>query len=80
MTPSEETLLQAQFKSALVLIRHAVETVESEKQAEFFFRELDQEVHKLVPKFRKGNDLSQRLAKNRLLKPALLVLDSQTSG
>lgn len=76
MTPSEEAFLQATFKSALVMIRHCVDTVESESQAEFMYRELDQQSHKLTPKFRKGNALSSMLAKNRLAKDDQSVIHS----
>lgn len=68
MTPFEESILQANFKAAMVHLRHCVASVTTESQAEYFYRDLEQECHRLVPKFRKGNQLSQLLAENRLPK------------
>jgi len=76
----EAKLRHAQFASALVWIRHCVETVNDEDQAERFYRDLEEQCTRLVPKFRKGNALSQLLAKNRLSKKTVPVVHSATES
>lgn len=77
MTP-EDSVSRALFKAGIALVREAAEHAASEsgdeKQAEFFHRELDKECRKLVPKFRRGNGLSQLLSKNPLPVDAKTVL------
>lgn len=79
MTP-EDSVALALFKAGSALIRSATEHAASEtgdeKQAEFFYRELEQECNKLVPKFRRGNGLSSLLAKKRLPVSRETVVDS----
>lgn len=62
----ERELIMAQFKAGMALVDFAVNSVSDEKDAEELFRGLDQRSYKLVPKFRKGNDLSHMLYTNRL--------------
>ncbi len=76
----ESKLSRAQFASAMVWIRHVVDSGLDEKDAEFFFRELNTECRKLVLKFRKGNELSKMLHQNSLARQADTGIQSAAEG
>lgn len=78
-SPQEE-LVRTHFDSGIVWIRQAATTVTNEKDAEEFFRQLNKICRSLVPKFRKGNDLSRMLHDNLLVDKPQRGVQSAVEG
>lgn len=76
----EELVIRRDFDAGMVWVRHAAETVTNEKDAEEFFRQLNKMCRLLVPKFRKGNQLSRMLHDNLLANAPQRGVQSATEG
>jgi len=59
-------MLQGGLSFIRSAIKHAMKDATDPKFAQHIFRELDQECHKLVPKFREGEELRREFIKKDL--------------
>lgn len=74
----EEIMRWSQFDAGLALVDGAARTVTNEQEAEKMFRRVEQIASALALKFRKGNELSAMLSRNRLQRSESVV--SSRSG
>lgn len=68
------SMLQGGLSFIRSAIKHAMKDATDPNFAQHIFRELDQECHKLVPKFREGEELRREFVKKGLPAKAATVL------
>jgi hypothetical protein len=70
------SMLQGGLSFIRSAVKHAMKDATDPKFAKHIFRELDQECHKLVPKFREGEELRREFVKKPLTDTPPTVLHS----